>query len=154
MHLPTNQKLSIYDAAQLYKKEGTPLVVLAGKEYGTGSSRDWAAKGAALLGVRVAIAQSYERIHRSNLAGMGVVPLQFKEGESVESLGLKGNEIFDFAGINNQLKPRQDIKVSAQNPDDGSKKEFTVFCRLETPVEIDYFRNGRILPTVLRKLAK
>ena len=154
VHLPTNQKLSIYDAAQLYKKEGTPLVVLAGKEYGTGSSRDWAAKGAALLGVRVAIAQSYERIHRSNLAGMGVVPLQFKEGESVESLGLKGNEIFDFAGINNQLKPRQDIKVSAQNPDDGSKKEFTVFCRLDTPVEIDYFRNGGILPTVLRKLAK
>ena len=126
IHFPTNQKLSIYDAAQLYKKEGTPLVVLAGKEYGTGSSRDWAAKGTNLLGARAVIAQSYERIHRSNLAGMGVVPLQFKEGESVETLGIKGNEIFYFIGIDQNIKPRQDINVVAKNPNDDSKKEFTV----------------------------
>ena len=154
IHFPTNQKLNIYDASLLYKKEGTPLVVLAGKEYGTGSSRDWAAKGTNLLGVRAVIAQSYERIHRSNLAGMGIVPLQFKEGQSAESLGLKGNEIFDFEGINASLKPRQDIKVTVTNPEDNSKKEFIVTCRLDTPIEIDYIKNGGILQTVLRKLAK
>ena len=152
-HFPSNQKLNIYDAAQLYKKENIPLVVLAGKEYGTGSSRDWAAKGAALLGVRAVIAQSYERIHRSNLAGMGVLPMQFKEGESAESLGLKGNETFDFDGISDNLKPRQDISVTIKFPE-GQIKKFMVTCRLDTPVEIDYFRNGGILPTVLRKLAK
>ncbi len=153
IHFPTSQKLSIYAAAQMYKKEGTPLVVLAGKEYGTGSSRDWAAKGAALLGVRAVIAQSYERIHRSNLAGMGVVPLQFKEGESAETLGLTGVEFFDLEGINDLLKPRQIIHVVSKSGD-GTKKEFDVICRLDTPVEVDYFRNGGILPTVLRKLAK
>jgi len=153
IHFPTNQKMSIYDAARLYKKDDTPLLVLAGKEYGTGSSRDWAAKGTILLGVRVVIAQSFERIHRSNLAGMGVLPLQFKEGDSVESLGLTGNEIFDFEGVNDQIKPRQVIHVMGHSKD-GPKKEFDVVCRLDTPVEIDYFRHAGILPTVLRKLAK
>ncbi|HBR14010.1 MAG TPA: aconitate hydratase AcnA [Candidatus Omnitrophica bacterium] len=153
MHFPTQEKMSIYDAAMLYKKDATPLVVLAGKEYGTGSSRDWAAKGTALLGVRVVIAQSYERIHRSNLAGMGILPLQFMNGETVESLGLKGDEIFNFEGIDDQLKPRQQITVSATMKN-GERKEFKTNCRLDTPVDIDYFRNGGILHTVLRKLAK
>ncbi len=148
MYLPENKKMSIFDAAQLYKKSATPLVILAGKEYGTGSSRDWAAKGPALLGVKVAIAQSYERIHRSNLAGMGILPLEFKNGESVESLGLKGDEIFDFIGVDENLKPGQEITVKAGD------KEFKTICRLDTPVEIEYFRNGGILQTVLRKLAK
>lgn len=147
-YLPNNKQMSIFDAAELYKKSGTPLVILAGKEYGTGSSRDWAAKGPALLGVKVAIAQSYERIHRSNLAGMGILPLEFKNGENVESLGLKGDEIFEFSGISENLKPGQDIIVKANG------KEFTTTCRLDTPVEIEYFRNGGILQTVLRKLAR
>lgn len=146
IHFPTNEKLSIFDASEHYKKNGTPLVILAGKEYGTGSSRDWAAKGPALLGVRVAIAQSYERIHRSNLAGMGILPLEFKGGESAESLGLKGDEVFNFIGISENLKPGQEITVKAND------KEFKTICRLDTPVEIDYFRNGGILQTVLRKL--
>ncbi len=151
IYFPSSEKMSIFDAAQLYTTKKVPLIVLAGKEYGTGSSRDWAAKGTALLGVKAVLAQSFERIHRSNLAGMGVLPLQFKDGISVESLGLKGNEIFDFVGVDENIKPRQDIKVIAAALD-GSKNEFIVTCRLDTPVEIDYFRNGGILPTVLRKL--
>ncbi len=150
-YLPTNEKMSIYDAAMRYQKDSTPLLVLAGKEYGTGSSRDWAAKGTSLLGVRVVIAQSYERIHRSNLAGMGVLPLEFKDGQSAESLGLKGDETFYFDPINEGLKPRQDLKVYAKQPS-GHQIEFVSTVRLDTPVEIDYFRNGGILPTVLRKL--
>ncbi len=148
IYFPKNEKMSIFDAAELYKKSGTPLVVLAGKEYGTGSSRDWAAKGPALLGVRVAIAQSYERIHRSNLAGMGILPLEYKGGENAESLGLKGDEVFEFLGIDENLKPGQEITVRANG------KEFKTNCRLDTPVEVEYFRNGGILQTVLRKLAK
>lgn len=140
--------MSIFDAAQLYKKTATPLIVLAGKEYGTGSSRDWAAKGPALLGIKVAIAQSYERIHRSNLAGMGILPLEFKKDETAESLGIKGDEIFDFIGIGEYLKPGQEIIVKAND------KEFKTTCRLDTPVEIEYFRNGGILQTVLQKLFK
>lgn len=151
VHFPSGEKMSIYDAAMKYKTQNTPLIVLAGKEYGTGSSRDWAAKGAALLGVRAVLAQSFERIHRSNLAGMGVLPLEFKGGDSAESLGLAGNEIFDFQGVGGFLKPRQEIRAVAQSPD-GSLKEFLLTVRLDTPVEIDYFRNGGILPTVLRKL--
>ena len=151
IHLPTGDKMSIYDAGMRYKQEDVPLLVIAGKEYGTGSSRDWAAKGTALLGVRAVLAQSYERIHRSNLAGMGVLPLEFKNNESAESLGLKGNEIFDIEGIHENLKPRQDIKVTARSTD-GQAKEFVMTVRLDTPVEIDYFKNGGILPTVLRKL--
>lgn len=151
-HFPSGEKVSIYDASLKYKESKTPLIVLAGKEYGTGSSRDWAAKGTALLGVRAVIAESYERIHRSNLAGMGVLPLQFSEGDTAESLGLTGQEEFDFIGIDDTLKPMQKLSVIAKKPD-GERKEFTVKVRLDTPVEIDYFRNGGILQTVLRKLA-
>lgn len=152
MYFPSQEKMSIFDASQKYRSDGTPLIVLAGKEYGTGSSRDWAAKGTALLGVKVVIAQSYERIHRSNLAGMGVIPLEFQAGESVDSLGLKGDEHFDFEGIGDSLQPRQQIKVRA-TASGGKVTEFTTTCRLDTPVEIDYVRNGGILHTVLRKLA-
>ncbi|MCA9402775.1 MAG: aconitate hydratase AcnA [Candidatus Omnitrophica bacterium] len=152
MYFPTQEKMSIFDASQKYRSDGTPLIVLAGKEYGTGSSRDWAAKGTALLGVKVVIAQSYERIHRSNLAGMGVIPLEFQAGESAESLGLKGDEVFGFEGIGDSLQPRQQIKVRA-TASGGKVTEFTTTCRLDTPVEIDYVRNGGILHTVLRKLA-
>jgi aconitate hydratase len=151
IHFPSNEKVSIYDASLLYKKENTPLIVLAGKEYGAGSSRDWAAKGTALLGVKVVIAQSYERIHRSNLAGMGVLPLEFKSGESAHSIGLKGDEDFDFEGVNDNIKPRQEITVIAKAG--NIVKRFNVTIRLDTPVEIDYFRNGGILPAVLRKLS-
>ncbi len=150
IHFPSGDKMSIYDAAMKYKEQNTPLIILAGKEYGTGSSRDWAAKGVVLLGVRAVLAQSFERIHRSNLAGMGVLPLEFKKGDSAESLGLKGNEIFDFQGVDDSLKLRQDIRAIVQRSD-GSREELLLTVRLDTPVEIDYFRNGGILPTVLRK---
>jgi len=150
VHLPDGEKMSIFDAAQKYKQEETHLIVLAGKEYGTGSSRDWAAKGTALLGVRAVIAQSYERIHRSNLAGMGVLPLEFADGESADSLGLAGEETFDFEGITDALKPGDIITVIASGK--GGEKTFKVKCRLDTQVEIDYYRNGGILQTVLRKL--
>ncbi len=152
-HFPSGKTMSIYDAAVLYHKEPVPLIVLAGKEYGTGSSRDWAAKGTALLGVKVVIAQSYERIHRNNLAGMGVIPLEFTKGVSAQTLGLKGDEIFDFKGINEKLKPRQKITVTARDAA-GESISFKATVRLDTPVEIDYYRNGGILQTVLRKLAK
>ena len=134
-----------------YKDEGTPLIVLAGKEYGTGSSRDWAAKGTVLLGVRAVIAESFERIHRSNLVGMGVLPLQFPEGENAESLGLDGTETFtikDVAGI----KPRQDVEVTVTEQD-GSTRSFTARCRIDTYNELEYFHAGGILHYVLRKLA-
>lgn len=152
IHFPSQKKMSIYDASVLYKKDNTPLVVIAGKEYGTGSSRDWAAKGPALLGIRVALAESYERIHRSNLAGMGILPLEFKAGVTADTLNLTGEETFNFEGINEKLKPLQDITVTAASPD-GNMKTFKATVRLDTPVEIDYFRNGGILQTVLRKLA-
>jgi len=143
--------MSIYEASLLYKETQTPLIVLVGKEYGTGSSRDWAAKGTALLGVKAVLAQSYERIHRSNLAGMGVIPLQFKDGDSADSLKLKGDEVFDFEGINDKLKPRQMIEVTAQ-PATGPATKFQMIVRLDTPVEIDYYRHGGILQKVIRKL--
>ncbi len=150
---PKNEKMFIYDAAMKYKESKTPLVVLAGKEYGTGSSRDWAAKGTTLLGIKAVIAESFERIHRSNLVGMGVLPCQFKEGQNVLSLNLKGDEIFDFIDLTDLLRPRQELTVIATAPD-GAKKEFKVLSRVDTPVEVDYLRNGGILQTVLRKLAK
>jgi len=150
--LPEGDVMSIYDAAMSYKAKGTPLVILAGAEYGTGSSRDWAAKGTLLLGIKVVIAVSYERIHRSNLVGMGVLPLQFASGDSAQSLGLTGEEVFDFAALSDSLKPRSTIDVVATAPD-GTKKTFQAMVRIDTPVEIDYYRNGGILPTVLRKLA-
>lgn len=150
--LPEGEVMSIYDAAMSYKSKKTPLVILAGAEYGTGSSRDWAAKGTLLLGIKVVIAVSYERIHRSNLVGMGVLPLQFAAGETAQTLGLTGEEIFDFTALDDSLKPRSTIEVVATSPD-GTKKTFQAMVRIDTPVEIDYYRNGGILPTVLRKLA-
>ena len=141
----------IFDAAENYKRAGTPLVVLAGKDYGMGSSRDWAAKGAMLLGVKCVIAESFERIHRSNLVGMGVLPLQFLAGQTAASLGLDGTETFSVA-VNDKVEPRQKIEVTAVKTD-GTKVQFDTLCRIDTPVEVDYYRNGGILHTVLRKMA-
>ncbi len=150
-HLPDGEQLSVYDAAVKYKEEGTPLIVLAGAEYGTGSSRDWAAKGTMLLGVKAVIAASYERIHRSNLVGMGVLPLEFAGGQTWQSLGLTGGEVFDVVGLDDQLQPRSTISVTATS-DNGQTTEFQATVRIDTPVEMDYYRNGGILQTVLRKL--
>ncbi len=148
-YLPTNDVKSIYEASELYLKSNTALIVLAGKEYGTGSSRDWAAKGTLLLGVRAVIAESFERIHRSNLVGMGVLPLEFKNGESADSLGLTGCEHYTIR-VDDDLQPRQDVLVEVAG-ENGVRMEITTVCRIDTPVEIDYYRNGGILQTVLRK---
>ena len=148
---PSGEQMSIFDAAEKYSADGTPLVVLGGKEYGTGSSRDWAAKGTYLLGVVAVIAESYERIHRSNLIGMGVLPLEFRAGESAESLGLTGAEVFDIDGISDEIQPRQELTVTARAAD-GAAKTFTAVARIDSPVEVDYYRNGGILHTVLRAL--
>lgn len=150
-HLPDGEQMTIYDAAMKYRQEGVPLVVLAGTEYGTGSSRDWAAKGTYLLGVRAVIAASYERIHRSNLVGMGVLPLEFAGGQTWQSLGLTGEETLDIAGLDETLQPRGTVKVTATSPD-GTTQSFDALVRIDTPVELDYYRNGGILQTVLRKL--
>ncbi|MFM9940901.1 MAG: aconitate hydratase AcnA [Hyphomicrobiaceae bacterium] len=150
-HVPTGKEQSIYDAAMQYKAEGTPLVIFAGKEYGTGSSRDWAAKGTALLGVRAVVAQSFERIHRSNLVGMGVLPLVFKDGQSIADLALKGGEVINIAGLE-ALKPRQDVVVEITYAD-GTTKKVPVLCRIDTEDEMSYYRHGGILPYVLRGLA-
>jgi len=150
-HVPTNEELSIYDASIRYQEEGVPLIVIGGKEYGTGSSRDWAAKGTLLLGVSAVIAESFERIHRSNLVGMGVLPLQFKEGDSAESLGITGYEKFDIEGIEDGLAPGKDILVRVMPPG-GQDFTFNAICRLDSPVEVDYFKNGGILQTVLRQM--
>ncbi len=152
-HLPTDTQMPIFDAAEKYKASQTPLVVLAGKEYGTGSSRDWAAKGTLLLGIKVVMAESYERIHRSNLVGMGVLPLQFKKGETRESLGLTGKEIFDIPDLNDELKPRQEVNVRVTDPTSNETRTITLVSRIDTDVEVNYYKNGGILPTVLRKLA-
>jgi aconitate hydratase len=151
-YLPNNEEMSIYNASLKYKEDGTSLIALAGKEYGTGSSRDWAAKGTYLLGIKAIIAESFERIHRSNLVGMGVLPLQFEEGSSHESLGLTGKEIFEI-NVDDNLKPLQKLEVIAQK-EDGTKLKFNTICRIDTPVEIDYYRNGGILQTVLRNFLK
>jgi aconitate hydratase len=145
--------MSIYDAAMLYQKAGVPLIVLAGKEYGSGSSRDWAAKGTMLLGVRAVIAESFERIHRSNLVNMGVLPLEFKQGESVGSLALTGREVFELAGSGAALAPRGDIEVHAID-ESGAVKRFRATVRIDTPEELTSFANGGILPYVLRQLVK
>jgi aconitate hydratase len=150
-HVPSQQVMSIYDAAMEYKKSGTPLVVIAGKEYGTGSSRDWAAKGTNLLGVKAVIAESFERIHRSNLVGMGVLPLQFANGANWQSLGLDGTEKIDIAGLNDEVTPGQTLTVTATKPD-GSSVQFDVTVRLDSVVDIEYYRNGGILQTVLRQI--
>jgi aconitase A len=151
IHVPTGEKLSIYDASMKYQAAKIPLIILAGKEYGAGSSRDWAAKGTALLGVRAVIAESYERIHRSNLIGMGVVPLQFREGESAERLGLTGNETYEIVGLAGVQRSRE-AQVTAIAAD-GKKKQFTAIVRIDTPKEQDYFIHGGILQYVLRQLA-
>jgi aconitate hydratase len=148
-----SEKMSIYEAAMKYKEAGAPLIVIAGKEYGTGSSRDWAAKGTLLLGVKAVIAESFERIHRSNLVGMGVLPLVFKDGQNAESLGLTGRETYDILGISDDIKPKQELTVRATD-DGGRMTEFKVIARLDTPVDVDYYRNGGILQTVLRNLIK
>jgi aconitate hydratase len=150
-YAPTGEVMPIYDAAMLYKQDGRPLVVVAGKEYGTGSSRDWAAKGTVLLGVRAVIAESFERIHRSNLVGMGVLPLQFREGETAETLGLTGAEKYTIAGIAD-MKPRQDVEVKVTR-DSSEEFSFTARCRIDTYNELEYFKAGGILHYVLRRLA-
>ncbi len=152
IYLPTGEQMFIYDAAMKYKANHTPLLVIAGKEYGTGSSRDWAAKGTALLGVKAVIAESFERIHRSNLIGMGVLPLQFKTGDSRESLGLTGKEYYSIEGLHN-LQPRGEVTVTAKT-EDGVTTTFNVIVRLDTPIELEYYRNGGILQTVLRQLVR
>ncbi len=152
-HLPDGEAMSIYDAAMKYKADGTPTVVLAGAEYGSGSSRDWAAKGPFLQGVRAVLAASYERIHRSNLVMMGILPLEFEPGTTWQSAGLNGEETFDIPELGDNMKPRQKVKVVATSPD-GTRKEITCTMRIDTPVELDYYRNGGILQTVLRKLLR
>jgi aconitate hydratase len=147
----SSEPVSIFDAAATYRSEKTPLIVFAGQEYGTGSSRDWAAKGTALLGVRCVVAQSYERIHRSNLVGMGVLPLQFKEGTSAATLKLNGTETFDLLGLNATLAPRQELSLRI-NRADGTQETVPLVCRIDTPIEVDYYQHGGILPYVLRQI--
>ena len=152
IHYPDKKQMPIYDAAMRYKQEKVPLVVFAGKEYGTGSSRDWAAKGTMLLGVRAVIAQSFERIHRSNLVGMGVLPLVFEEGTSWQTLGLKGSETVTIRGLHGELKPRQKLMAEIVAAD-GALKRVPLLCRIDTLDELEYFKNGGILQYVLRHLA-
>jgi len=152
VHLPTKQTMSIFDASEAYQREGTPLIIIAGKEYGTGSSRDWAAKGPALLGVRAVIAESYERIHRSNLLMMGILPLQFKAGESRQTHGLDGTEHYTIRGIEGGVTPGKMLPVEVSQLD-GSTKTFEVMARVDAPIEWEYYRHGGILPMVLRRLA-
>jgi aconitate hydratase len=150
-HLPDGEQMSVFDASQEYRREGVPLIVIAGTEYGTGSSRDWAAKGTQLLGIRAVIVASYERIHRSNLVGMGVLPLEFLPGQTWQSLGLTGEEVFDILGLDDNIQPRGKLTVRATAADD-SVKQFEATVRIDSQVERDYYRNGGILQTVLRKL--
>jgi aconitate hydratase len=151
MHQPSNERLSIYDAAMKYAGEGTNLIVIAGQEYGTGSSRDWAAKGTSLLGVRAVIAQSFERIHRSNLVGMGVFPLQFEEGTTAQTLGLDGTEMYDLVGLSETIKPQQMLTLRIKSKD-GKTREVPVRSRIDTPIEVEYYKHGGILPYVMRQL--
>ena len=153
IHHPTSEEMSIFDASMRYQEEKIPLLIIAGQEYGTGSSRDWAAKGPILLGVRVVLAQGYERIHRSNLVGMGVLPLQFLPNQSAETLGLTGLEIYDVEGIDDRLEPGQEVTVRATDAA-GNEKTFAAIVRIDSPVEVDYYKNGGVLHTVLRKMAR
>ena len=152
-HLPDGHQTSMFEAAMIYNEEDTPLVVIAGKEYGTGSSRDWAAKGTQLLGVKAVIVESFERIHRSNLVGMGVLPLQFKDGENRRSLNIEGAETFDITGISDGITPRQDVSCTIHYAD-GSSTDITLLCRIDTLDEVEYHRHGGILQYVLRNLMK
>jgi aconitate hydratase len=149
-YLPTGEEMSVYNASTKYKETNTPLIVLAGKEYGSGSSRDWAAKGAFLLGTKAILAESYERIHRSNLVGMGVLPLQYKDGDSAEKLGLAGNETFTITGIANDIKPLKEVQVIAKK-ENGEEIKFNVITRMDSKIEIEYYRHGGILQYVLRQ---
>ncbi|HTG62262.1 MAG TPA: aconitate hydratase AcnA [Terriglobia bacterium] len=151
VHFPSGDRMPIYDAAMRYRSEGVPLIVIAGKEYGAGSSRDWAAKGTLLLGVKAVLAETYERIHRSNLVGMGVLPLEFQPAENAASLGLSGREVFDVEGVSDQIEPREKLGVIATSPG-GAKRSFQVVARLDSMIEVDYYRQGGILQTVLRGL--
>jgi aconitate hydratase len=151
IHHPRGEQMTIYDASMRYQAADTPLVVLAGQEYGTGSSRDWAAKGAKLLGVKVVIAQSFERIHRSNLVGMGVLPCQFNAGQSAQTLGLNGTEIFDLVGLEGGITPRMDVTLIIHHAG-GEVQQVPVTLRIDTPIEVDYYLHGGILPYVLRQL--
>ena len=148
---PTGEQLSIYDASMAYQAAGTPLIILSGQEYGTGSSRDWAAKGTRLLGVKAVVAQSFERIHRSNLVGMGVLPCQFKDGVSAQTLGLDGTETFDLTGISGGIKPQMDVNLVIHRAN-GETLNVPVTLRIDTAIEVDYYLNGGILPFVLRQL--
>ena len=149
---PGGEDISIYEAAMAYQQQGVPLLVIGGKEYGTGSSRDWAAKGTNLLGVKAVIAESFERIHRSNLVGMGVLPLVFKDGVNRKSLKLDGSESFDIKGIKDGIKPRMDVACTIKRAD-GSEDTIQLLCRIDTLDEVDYYRHGGILHYVLRQLA-
>ena len=151
LHIPSAEKLSIYDAAMRYQAEQTPLVIIAGKEYGTGSSRDWVAKGTNLLGVKAVIAESFERIHRSNLVGMGVLPLQFVEGQNRQILNLTGHETLSISGLSDDIHPHQMLDVEVQHSD-GTCSHFQVLCRIDTLNEVEYFKAGGILHYVLRNL--
>jgi aconitate hydratase len=152
VHLPDGDRMTIFEVSERYQKEGVPLIVIAGKEYGTGSSRDWAAKGTQLLGVRAVIAESFERIHRSNLIGMGVLALEFKAGENRQSLGLTGQEVYSVLGLKDGIKQRQVVKIRAEL--NGKAKEFEAIARIDTPEEVEYVRHGGILPYVLRDLLR
>jgi len=155
-HIPSGEVTDIYDASLQYKNAGIPSIVLSivlgGADYGMGSSRDWAAKGTYLLGIKAVISESFERIHRSNLVGMGVLPLQFEEGQTIKSIGITGKESFTIS-IDDDLKPRQKVQVEAVR-EDGSQFNFNVICRIDTPIEIEYYRNGGILHTVLRNFLR
>jgi aconitate hydratase len=153
-HLPSGEEMSVYNASIKYKESQTPLLVLAGKEYGSGSSRDWAAKGAFLLGIKAILAESYERIHRSNLVGMGVLPLQYMKGDTAEKLGITGNEVFTVTGIAEDITPLKKVQVIAKK-EDGQEIRFNAIARMDSKIEIEYYRHGGILQYVLRQfLAK
>jgi aconitate hydratase len=153
LHQPVGEQMSIFEAAMRYRESETPLIVFAGTEYGTGSSRDWAAKGTSLLGVRAVVACSFERIHRSNLVGMGVLPLQFADGTSAQTLDLDGTETFDITGYGDVLKPRQTVTLKIRRKD-GRTENVSVRVRIDTPIEVEYYRHGGILPFVLRQLIR
>src|SRR5258706_9677903 len=151
IHQPDGERMSIYDAAMKYQAGNTPLVVFAGREYGTGSSRDWAAKGTQLLGVKAVVGRSFERIHRSNLVGMGVLPLQFKGTDSVDTLKITADDTFDVTGLESGIRPQMDVTLTIRRKD-GTTKEVPVLLRIDTPIEVDYYLHGGILPFVLRGL--
>ena len=151
IYQPHGEKTSIYDAAVKYQAAGIPLVVFAGQEYGSGSSRDWAAKGTRLLGVKAVVAESFERIHRSNLVGMGVLPCQFPDGVNARTLGLDGSESFDLTGLEGAIRPRAEVRMTIRR-ENGEELEQLVRVRIDTPIEADYYRHGGILPFVLRQL--